>query len=247
MRIVSWNCSGAFRNKTACLDKLEADILIIQECENPMHSDQSYQQWAGDHLWVGKNRHKGLGVFARKGKRIRGLDWQGEYTANATGVKALAWNSQDLQSFLPCVINDKLTLIGAWMKRADSRDFRYIGQLWLYLQMHKAKLTGDNVILCGDFNSNTIWDERHREWNHSNVVEELSSIGLHSLYHHATGLKQGKESDSTFFMNRKPEKPYHIDYAFVSENLLGNSSLNILAPAKWLSYSDHVPLVVDIP
>lgn len=35
MRIVSWNCNGKFREKYRYLLKLQADILVIQECENP--------------------------------------------------------------------------------------------------------------------------------------------------------------------------------------------------------------------
>ena len=37
MRIVTWNCNGAFRKKYSRLkiDDKYPDILVIQECENP--------------------------------------------------------------------------------------------------------------------------------------------------------------------------------------------------------------------
>jgi hypothetical protein len=67
-------------------------------------------------------------------------------------------------------------------------------------------LDRDNVILCGDLNSNAIWDVPDRWWNHSDVVQELNEIGLVSLYHYTTKESQGMETQMTFYMNRKKEK-----------------------------------------
>ena len=35
MRIISWNCNGAFRNKINSILSLNGDIYVIQEAEDP--------------------------------------------------------------------------------------------------------------------------------------------------------------------------------------------------------------------
>jgi exonuclease III len=248
MKIITWNCNGALRKKTKCIDQLDADVLVIQECEDPARSSKTYRKWAGEYLWKGESKNKGIGIFARKGSNVEALDWEGEYTLRVEGHigKSQTWKSNDLQSFLPCKINNEYTLLAVWTKKAKSPNFRYIGQLWLYLQIHKNKLRDHKTIICGDFNSNSIWDEWDRWWNHSDVVDELCDIGINSLYHHKTGDKQGDETKNTLYMNRNLNRSYHIDYAFLSDELLEKSAIEILEPSFWLEFSDHVPVVFEI-
>ena len=35
MKIISWNCNGKFREKFSAILEEDADIYVIQECENP--------------------------------------------------------------------------------------------------------------------------------------------------------------------------------------------------------------------
>lgn len=230
MRIVSWNCNGALRKKLHLLDELNADVLVIQECEDPAQiQDAHYKQWSANYLWTGHNKNKGLGVFAKSGRRLEPLDL----------------DAGRAQLFLPCRI-DEITLLAVWTKEANSPTFKYIGQLYKWLQLHKAQLAKQRAIVIGDLNSNACWDVWDRWWNHSDVVKELASLGLHSLYHAQTGQSQGSETQPTFFLHRKVEKPYHIDYAFLSEALKTGADLSIGATEFWLEHSDHLPLVVDI-
>jgi len=48
-------------------------------------------------------------------------------------------------------------------------------------------------------------------------------------------------------MYRHLDKPYHFDHAFVPREPQPGARLEIGTPDPWLSVSDHVPLILDIP
>ena len=248
MRIITWNCAGALRKKTNEIDVLDADILVIQECENPLESTIEYQKWAGDFLWVGKNKNKGLGIFPKKGNKIKQLNWHGEFKINGLKTKSSStqWTTEELELFLPFSINSTYTALGVWTKGSDDQAFSYIGQFWKYLQIHATDLNSPNTIIIGDFNSNTIWDKKDRWWSHSDIMRELSEINIESSYHYQTHDPQGQETIPTFFHRKNLNKVYHIDYALLSSNLLPQSKVVIGRPDDWLTISDHVPLSVEI-
>ena len=231
MRIVRWNCNGALRKKLGALDRYDADVYVIQECEDPKASaSQDYKSWASNYLWVGGNKNRGLGVFAKPGIALAPLDL----------------DAGTLESFIPCTLDGHFVLLAVWTRQANSPTFGYIGQMWKYLQRHKAALSGKDAIVIGDFNSNVCWDSWDRWWNHSDVVRELEELGIYSLYHGVRGEAQGSESEPTFYMHRKLEKPYHIDYAFASKKWLSSETLEVGSPSIWLEHSDHMPLFVQI-
>lgn len=57
MKIVSLNCNGTMRHKPETSNTLNADIYIIQECEDP---GRSTEEWTVDKkllIKFGVNRH----------------------------------------------------------------------------------------------------------------------------------------------------------------------------------------------
>jgi exonuclease III len=233
MKIVSWNCNGAFRRKWRFLSEFEADIYIVQECEDPSFClDSEYISWATNHIWIGDSKHKGIGIFAKDGIIIEKLDWTNTY------------EDHSVKHFLPCRINQSFNLLAVWTHQNKSPTHEYIGQFWKYLQLHKSLF--QDILLAGDFNSNVFWDKKRRWWNHSDVVRELEEINIKSLYHLFTRENQGEETTPTFYLHRRLEKPYHIDYFFGSSEFCEKlTSFEIGGRDPWLALSDHLPIVCE--
>jgi exonuclease III len=249
MKIITWNCNGALRKKLDEVDSLDADVLIIQECEDPSQSTKAYQDWAGsDYLWVGTNKNKGIGVFPKLGNTVKKLNWSGKFQISGLRSKSLStsWVTKDLQLFLPFRLNDKYNVLGCWTKGNETQIFGYMGQFWKFLQIHRNELNQQNTIIIGDFNSNAIWDKQDRWWSHSDTIKELSEISIESLYHFQTNEKQGKESKPTFFLHKKVSKAYHIDYVFMSSNLLARSKIELGKSEMGLTVRDQMPLCAPI-
>lgn len=70
MKIVSWNCRGAFRDKYTKVAKYDADIYVISEAENPeKYADNreygEYLNYISDYNWLGMKKIKGY-LFSPK-------------------------------------------------------------------------------------------------------------------------------------------------------------------------------------
>ena len=86
----------------------------------------------------------------------------------------------------------------------------------------------------------------HKGQSHTELVARLSDLGIVSLHHALTGEQHGKETVPTFFLYRNRHKPFHIDFCFLSRDLLDQvMSFEIGPPDEWLPHSDHMPLFVE--
>ena len=234
MKLITWNCQGAFRKKTDVILAHQPDILVVQECEHP---DKlifgSTTQRPNDSYWYGDNLHKGIGIYSYSDYRF----------------ELLEIFNPEFRYILPVRVTGQgqtFTMFAIWaMNNKEFPEARYIGQIWLAINYY-MDLLGNSTILIGDFNSNKIWDSKDRVGNHTAVVDKLADKNIYSTYHRHLNLAQGKEIHPTFFLNRNINKPYHIDYCFASANIYDKlQSVEVGTFANWIIYSDHTPLIVN--
>lgn len=222
----------AFRKKAEFILTEKPDILIVPECENKERLTFGlYTKQPTDIFWYGDNLNKGVGIF----------------TFNDFQIKLLDIHNPDFKYILPLsIFNDKinLTVFAIWAQKSENHNC-YTEQVWNAVHFYSDLLDNDNVILTGDFNSNSIWDKPNRIYNHTNLVEYFNSKNILSTYHYFHNQVQGQEKDSTLFMQRKVDKPYHIDFCFASSNLIDKlENVEVGTYEKWTKYSDHKPLIV---
>jgi exodeoxyribonuclease-3 len=232
MRIITWNCNMAFRNKADFILTHKPDILVVPECERPEKLKFNVDGTSpADMLWYGTNPNKGLGIFS-----------YGTYR-----FKVHRRYDSALRMIIPIAVTGPLDfmLYAVWANNPADKDGQYVEQVWKAIQHYDRLLAKKRTILIGDFNSNTIWDRPRRIGNHSAVVQHLEKKGIHSLYHKYFNQAQGKEEHPTLYMYRHKDKPYHIDYCFASEEMFDKlASVTIGDYDYWTQYSDHVPVIV---
>ena len=273
MKIFNWNCNGAFREdfKKIMDEKsdtyVDADIFVIQECEDPKKEGEDYEEYRKfveeqikNYFWIGNpDQSKGLGIFAKD-----------------VNIEKIGEWAEDIQYFLAVRVEDSFNLLGVWAMDP------YVEMIHDFIDANKDndELFDGNLIMCGDFNSNRIWNNKHTkkdEWkkakNHDNLNCKLNEKGLYSVYHGVTGEKLKNceeenneeelkpESKNTFFLYRHLNKPFHIDYFYANEDLINNTKwrldkedhseylsneFEILERWQWISMSDHLPLVLNL-
>ncbi len=234
MKVATWNCNMAFRKKAKFILRHAPDILVVPECE---HIDKMKAEQIGfptSSIWYGSNKNKGLAVFS----------------FNDFNLQLLDFHNPDFKTILPISVSNGLTtflLIAIWANNPSDPDGCYVEQVWKAVNFYANQIRQHEVMLIGDFNSNTIWDKKSRIGNHSHLVSFLESMHVHSCFHHYYSAKQGAEENPTFYLQRNRTKPYHIDYCFASDQLLSKlTNVEIGLYEDWIVASDHMPLIVNI-
>jgi len=215
----------SFRTKFQHLN--EADILVIPECELKEKLPDSFHEIYHNSVTIGENEHKGIGIFSTK-----------DY-----GLKLHSNFNKDLKYIIPIKVEHSkrtFNLFAVWSQVNGN----YTNNLHNAIDEYQALLK-DECILVGDFNSNKIWDKKSSIGNHSKTVSLLNDYGIRSAYHEYFKEEQGEETRPTFFMYHHEDKPYHIDYCFLSKGF-SVIDYEVGSYKDWKVYSDHMPLSIEI-
>jgi hypothetical protein len=227
IKILTWNCHEKDFGKYMHLcEQFDADIMVIPESRRPAEPTPGC-------LWVGSGK-RGLAIVAR----------------NGYSVKSYALGADLPSYYLMAAVEghgQKFNLLGVWTRDGSPR---YIQGAHLVLDNIRETFLGSytsEMVMIGDFNSNSIWDKLHGNRCHSAFVRRLrDDHRMASAYHHFNNEEQGSEVTPTYYHQYKLEQPFHIDYCFSPLEWCDRIvSVHVGSPEEWLKNSDHMPLMVE--
>jgi endonuclease/exonuclease/phosphatase (EEP) superfamily protein YafD len=233
LKILTWNCQGAFRKKYSLVAGLAPDLAVIQECESLERIKWKGAPAPSTALWFGDGPNKGVGVFS----------WSG------LALEPLAEYDPGIRHAIPLRVSAPypFQVVAIWAKdhRIDAQS--YSAQVYQAIATYRAFIQGGDTVFLGDFNSSPRTTPGSRLGNHAELDLVLRDLWMVSAYHQFTHQRQGQETQATFFRARQLERAYHIDYAYIPVRWLRRlARVSVGQPEPWLALSDHMPLVVEV-
>jgi hypothetical protein len=230
LRLTTWNCKGGFRQKQAAVARLQPDVLIVPEAPRFTGAAEMLGGAPVKSIeWFGDDPRKGLGVIS-----------YGEYalTVRDDYDPSLRW-------IVPLRVTgpQSFTLLAVWTLPDPETKF-YITCLFKACEVYRHILEHeDRVVIAGDLNQSVRFDRPRSQVNYTHLLEKFASYDLASVYHLSRGCEQGTETEPTFYLHHKEEKPHHLDYIFSKPELYRNGvDVTVGEYSEWKALSDHMPL-----
>lgn len=218
MRLGTWNCAGALTKKWDVLDDLDADVLVIQECDSTTVAEAADRGRRA--CWRGTDP-KGLAVVARPGWELLALSSVGDWS-------------------LPVRVSGptSFTVVGFWALPPKVARCSYTQQAHLALK-DVDRRPGD-VVMAGDFNA-------YNHPNHTAFIEAMTARGMTSAFHVDREELRDEESEPTYFRGWVAPGRIHIDLIFTpSKWPLESVTVGTYEDYVAKRLSDHVPVVASV-
>jgi endonuclease/exonuclease/phosphatase family metal-dependent hydrolase len=140
--------------------------------------------------------------------------------------------------------------VGIWSCPSGGGGPAYLQEVRRGVEAHARWLSADGPrVVAGDLN---VTGGGTSAAGFRRLADQLAELGLHSVYHAFFGEPLGAETRPTYFHLRHEARPFHIDFCFLSADLLERvTHVELGTYADWVDrasrgVSDHVPLVVDL-
>jgi hypothetical protein len=238
LRLVEWNVAMSLHTKAHMLAALQPTVAILPESAHPDRTGRALEAIGatpGQWQWIGSNPNKGLLAVAFGGWSLQvderydpGYQWV--MPLHLTGPR-------------------RIRVLAVWdmNHRGKGHDAaRRLGACRASMDHYEDFLAGDSdlTLISGDFNNSVFWDKPTKGTKFSDFMDRLESRGMVSAYHFHNQCERGTEPDPTLWWTRNSEKPYHIDYTFVSRPETVEA-VTMGLHADWIAHSDHSPMTVD--
>ncbi|MFC2165397.1 endonuclease/exonuclease/phosphatase family protein [Acidobacteriota bacterium] len=234
MRIVSWNCAGAYRDKIHKILELKPDIAVIQECEcldalRESRKDKIPQK----SLWFSDIDHnKGVGIFFYDDSEILSIEYYSR-----------------IEFIVPLRIKSKFEFyfFAIWAMQGRGEGVAYTGQIERAVnKFYKNILMKHPSVLIGDYNSPNIELPVDKPRINYSLVDSLKELNIVSAYHEHFKVEYGEHKHHTFYQHRKRDFKHMLDYCFTSRPLIEKIiKVEVGDYDDWIEFSDHCPLIVD--
>lgn len=233
IKLMTWNCQGAFRKKYPLVADIAPDLAVIQECEQPERIPWKFGRPPSAALWFGEKSTRGLGIFSWTDFTFHPLD---KYDSS-------------IRFCIPIQVTSpyQFHLLAVWAMDHKQDLHSYSGQVYQAIGLYRSFIQAADTVFLGDYNSSKHTTPQSRMGNHATITMNLNDLWLVSAYHQFYSEPQGQEKRWTYFRGRKIDRHYHLDYAFIPSRWLRRlANVQVGDPKVWLQHSDHCPVIVEV-
>lgn len=227
----------SLQSKAHLLAGFRPTIAVLPESAHPDKTGPALTAAGATSVqWIGGNPNKGLMVATF-----------GDWTARID-----EWYDPGYQWVMPVHIEGAalIRMLAVWdmnHRGSGHESARQQGSCRASMQHYAPFLAGpcDLSVITGDFNNSVYWDSGKSTNRFGDFMDQLERAGFVSAYHVYQRCARGAEPHPTLWWTRNPDKPYHVDYTFVSPPD-AVAAVHLGSHDHWLAHSDHSPATVDL-